>query len=293
MKTHVIVDAGTIAYWKLYSLVSKSKGYSDLEKNIYLMKESDAGFPHWKAEFQHAIVDLINLFNPDKLTIACDGSKLWRKHFYPEYKANRKAQRTEVPIDWDLFGKTRDEMLADLPNIYPIKSIYVKHAEADDIIAVLTKKYHQEEEIIAVTGDADIHQLFRFPNFRCYNARDNREVFNIDWQDLLQVKILSGDRGDNIKPLRPRLGPVTARKIITECEGDLHSYCSKNELLEQLTLNEKLVNFEFIPNKLQEMILESYENAIIKIPTGAQLAMNSILEYSEATTLFNRKLFNP
>lgn len=291
MKTHLIVDAGTVAYWKLFSLVSKSKGYDDLTKNLFLMQESDSGFPSWRREVQSEIINFINYFDPDKVTIACDSKKLWRKHFYPEYKANRKAQRADIPIDWDKFGSVKEATFMSMPSILPVRSVLVNHAEADDIIAILTRAYSEREQIIAITGDADIHQLFRFPNFRCYNPKDRVEVTNVDWMDLLNVKILSGDRGDNIKPLRPRLGPATARKIINECEGDIHKYCEENNLSEQLTLNQKLVNFEMIPKKLCDMILEAYENATITIPNCSTLAMNCVLEYSEAMDLFHRKIF--
>ena len=291
MLTELIVDAGSISYWKLFSLVSGSKGFDKNTKNLFLMQESDSGFINLCKEMELEIVNLIDLFNPDKLTIACDGNKLWRRHFYPEYKGTRAKARAAFPVDWGKFSIVRDEFLMNLSKIYPFKTLYNKYAEADDIIAILTKHLHEEEEIIAVTGDADIHQLFRFSNFRCYNAKDRKEVDNIDWRELINLKVISGDRGDNIKPVARGFGPVKARGVITESEGNLLPYFTKIKLDKQYLLNQRLVNFEFIPKKLEEMILEQYNNVKIIVPDSSEMAMKSNLEYSEILNLFNRKLF--
>lgn len=49
MKTEVVVDFGTIAYWKLFSLVANGKGFDKTSKNIFLIKECEEGFPNWCA----------------------------------------------------------------------------------------------------------------------------------------------------------------------------------------------------------------------------------------------------
>jgi 5'-3' exonuclease len=291
MKTHLIIDAGSLSYWKLFSLISKNKGFDDKSAKIFLLQESDEGFPNWQLLIENEVINLIDKFDPDICTIACDGRSLWRKHYYPEYKANRKSQRAEYPIDWDKFYEIRDATFMRLSDRYPIKVIMHNQAEADDIIAILTKQFHETEEIIAVTGDADLHQLFRFSNFRCYDAKKHEEVTGIDWYDLLMVKIISGDRGDNIKAIRPRIGKVTARSILEECQGNIHKYCEDNNLSKELELNQKIINFEFIPNKLIERILGLYENAKLNYRDHSYLAMNSVLSYSEIMFFMNKKLF--
>lgn len=255
------------------------------------MQESDEGFPNWCKIVELEIVNLINLFNPHKVTIACDGKSLWRKKISPEYKANRAKARLDFPIDWDKFFAVRDEYLHKFSTMYPCKTIYLDTIEADDIIAILVKDLHETEEVIAITGDADIHQLFRFSNFRCYDAKNHKEVKDIDWEDLLTVKVLSGDKGDNIKAIKPRLGPVSARKIMFESDGDIHKYCVENGLEKEYLLNQQLVNFEMIPEYIQELIRDAYENVKIITPDLNDLAMNSNLDYVEIMDLFNRNLF--
>lgn len=292
MLRHVIVDFGTISYWKLFSLVSKGKGYDGTTKNIFLIQESENEFPNWCNVVDSEIVNFINRFDPDKLTIACDGHKLWRSKFYPKYKENRKKQRAEIPIDWDLFGKVKDRHAKSLAKLLPIKTLLLDGIEADDIIAVLTKRLHEEEEIIAVTGDGDINQLFRFNNFSVFDPKNNNHIKTLDWLDVLNVKILSGDAGDNIDGIFPRTGPATARKIINECQGDLLSYCTKHNAVDKLTLNQKLINFEMIPTDIQDYIFGMYKDAKIIKPNHEKLATDFSADYSTTMMLFNRKLFN-
>lgn len=291
MKRHLLVDFGTIAYWKLFSLVSKHKGFDTTSKNMFLVQESENEFPNWCDAVDQTLVMLIDRFNPDKLTIACDGPNLWRAKFYPKYKANRKKQRAEIPIDWELFSIIRDEHIKSLAKVFPMKVILKAGIEADDIIAVVTKELSNEEEIIAVTGDGDINQLFRFPNFSVYNPKDNEHITKMDWLDVLNVKILSGDRGDNIDAVKPRVGEGTARKIIKECEGDILSYCSKHNLLDNYHLNQRLINFEMIPKDIYDYIYSEYLDARIYAPDHDRMVLNFSAEYNTIRELFSTKLF--
>lgn len=291
MKTEVIVDFGTIAYWKLFSLVANGKGFDKTSKNIFLIKECEEGFPNWCASVDQAIMMIIDKFNPDMLTIACDGGNLWRKKIYPEYKANRAKQRAETPIDWDVFGRIRDQHIKDMGKLLPMKVLLRDGIEADDIIGVLTKKLSSERNIIAVTGDADINQLFRYPNFSVYNPKTRETITQMDWMDMLNVKILSGDDGDNIPGVRPRTGPVAARKMITESEGDLGGYSMKNNFNKEYERNQKLINFEMIPTDIQEYIYSEYQYAKIIKPNHEKLVMEFSADYSTILDLFRTKLF--
>lgn len=291
MIRHLIVDAGSISYWKLFSLISSSKGYDDLLKKTVLMQESDDNFPLWKSAVETELVNLINMFNPHKMTIACDGKKLWRREIYKEYKATRAKNRQEYPIDWGKFFNTRDEYFKQFSNLFPTRTILIDECEADDVIAVLTKTLHKDEEIIAITGDADIHQLFQFSNFRCYDAKKRVEVTDVDGADIIKMKVLSGDKGDNIHALRKRLGPATARKILEECEGNIYAYCEENGLLEEYMLNQKLVNFAYIPRNLKEQVVLDYQNVKIHVPDQDELLTKTTLDYSEILNLMNRNLF--
>ena len=48
-----------------------------------------------------------------ELVIACDDTNYWRKQIFPYYKASRKKDRGESPMDWNnifqILNKIRDE----------------------------------------------------------------------------------------------------------------------------------------------------------------------------------------
>lgn len=235
--------------------------------------ESEKGFPEWQYDIKMEILDIIQRFNPDHLTLACDGHNLWRKKIFPAYKENRKAGRAEIPIDWDMFGKVRDILLAEFEKHVPVRTILLDGVEADDIVATLTEKLHETQEIIALTNDKDWHQLFKYPNYRVFklfdltpNAYYNRspegriEVTGVDPVRLIQMKILTGDTSDNIPNLKPRLGEKTAEKIIASCEGNIYEYCRAENLLEAFERNQRLINLDRVPQDIKDTIWDSYNS---------------------------------
>jgi 5'-3' exonuclease len=180
----------------------------------------------------------------------------------------------------------------ELIEFFPYKVLVIDRCEADDIIAVLTKRFASTHKTIAVTVDSDIHQLFKFDNFECFDPRKNSMVTMPDPANYLLVKVLSGDSGDNIKPLRPRLGPAAAQKIINNTCGDVAGFCAKEGLLESLQLNQRLINFEFIPSELEAEINHLYDSTIVQPVNGLHLPMYWGDAYRTVTRLMKKKLYN-
>ena len=82
-----------------------------------------------------------------QIVIACDGRKYWRKEIFEHYKAGRKKARDASDLDWKLIFDTLSEMREDLVKYFPYKVVHVERAEADDIIAVMTK-WVQSNELV-------------------------------------------------------------------------------------------------------------------------------------------------
>jgi 5'-3' exonuclease len=274
---HVVVDVGGLSYWKLHSLASKSKCEQlGLVKEAILAMESEGGFKEWVYDVKMEILDIIQSFNPDFLTLACDGKNLWRKEIFPEYKDNRKSTKAKIPIDWNLFYNTRDKLMRDIAANMPIKTILLDHIEADDIVTVLVEHLNETHEIIALSNDSDWHQLFKYPNFRVFKINDNSatayfsrgpegrtEVVGVDPVKLIQMKILTGDTGDNIPNLKPRLGEKTAEKIILESQGNIYAYALNEGLLDAFERNQRLINLDRIPQNIKDLIWNTYTSTPI------------------------------
>lgn len=302
---HVVVDVGGLSYWKLHSLASKARCEElGLQKEAILAMESEGGFKQWIYDVKMEILDIIHSFNPDYLTLACDGENLWRKDIYPEYKDNRKANKAKIPIDWNLFYQTRDKLMLDISANMPIKTVLLDRIEADDIVAVLTENLHQTHDIIALSNDSDWHQLFKYRNFRAFKINDNSktsflsrgpegrtEVIGVDPVKLIQMKILTGDTGDNIPNLKPRLGEVTAQKIITECNGNIYAYAMKEGLLEAFERNQRLINLDRIPQDIKDSIWNEYNRTPVTEVDHLLLMEFFPEDYEFITQLSNCNLF--
>lgn len=111
----------------------------------------------------------IGLSTDDEVIVARDGRGNWRKDLDPTYKADRKEKRdAEEAIDWDdLF-----ERFNDLANQLDISTdwhfIQIPKIEADDIAAVICRKY-TDKEIVLVSYDADWQQLLLYPNVKIFS----------------------------------------------------------------------------------------------------------------------------
>ena len=83
-----------------------------------------------------------------ELVICCDGRKYWRREVFEHYKANRKKMRDNSDLDWHLIFDTLNEMRQEIADNFPWRVVHVDRAEADDIIAILTK-WAQENDLHA------------------------------------------------------------------------------------------------------------------------------------------------
>lgn len=180
----------------------------------------------------------------------------------PDYKTNRKT-----------FSEDEDCPYKHIPNIKKVLTnlniahIAVPGIEADDIIAVIAKKFkykNNENSIYIVSSDTDFYQLLDDKTFMVkLKPGKEHEIVNTDYvknrcgispAEYVYFKSLIGDTADNIKGIRG-VGPKTAKKIVkNEIEFDTEQYHGL------LTLNRKLItlndNVEFDIN-LNDLIFRS------------------------------------
>ena len=91
------------------------------------------------------------------MVIACDSGNVWRRQAFPNYKAGRKANREKSEHDWAMIFDIISKVKNEIKTFLPYKVIEIETAEADDIIAVLTRKV--KEKILILSGDKDFIQL--------------------------------------------------------------------------------------------------------------------------------------
>jgi hypothetical protein len=139
-------------------------------------------------------------FGPEygKMVLCYDDKNYWRTQVFPFYKKNRKQERETSKYDWDMvfsvLNKIRDEIRRNLP--YYV--IQVQGAEADDVIAALSRYNHSTDKILILSADKDFIQLHKYPTVKQYDPIRNRWIENENPIQYLQEHIIRGDRSDGI-----------------------------------------------------------------------------------------------
>ena len=94
-----------------------------------------------------------NMFHAEygELVLCQDAGNYWRRDIFPNYKINRKKTRAVDDYNWDRIFEILDTIREEVRENFPYKSVKVNRCEADDIIATLTKHYHDKEKIMIVS----------------------------------------------------------------------------------------------------------------------------------------------
>ena len=165
--------------------------------------------------FLRSLGALINQTQPTSVYVVFDGagSATNRKNLLPEYKSGRNLQRI---TNWEVFEDLDDEHDAKVDQIVrliqylkmlPIKTTIIDKVEADDIIAVLSKKLVERynSTVFIVSSDKDFVQLvtdkiilYRPMEKEYYNTETVKEKFGVLSENFILYKTLLGDNSDKI-----------------------------------------------------------------------------------------------
>lgn len=219
----------------------------------------DENFTYWKYLVINQICTFINMFKPDRVIFAMDARNYWRKDIFPEYKATRKKGMDSSDIDFEKFFPVANEFYEELERVFPnVCFLCVERCEADDLIAVLTK-HIIKRDITVVTTDKDMYQLMKEDHYQQYDPIKKKIITVLNPQRELDVKIIMGDKGDNISAIQPRTGPATAKKIL---DAGLELVLEDENVKELYIRNKKLIDFDYIPDKIVGRIKKSYSDFV-------------------------------
>jgi len=224
---------------------------------------------------RHMVLNTIRSLNKKfaldygELIICCDDKKVWRKDIFPYYKANRKKAREESELDWHHIFNTLNRIKLDLKNYFPYRVIQVEGAEADDVIGTLAIKHGQMlnigTPILILSGDKDFVQLQIFGNVSQYDPVRKKAIKSQDPVAFTRELIIKGDRGDGIpnilSPDDSIINNLRQKPVRIERFEGLSNPRKElsGELLKNWIRNEQLIDLTFIPENIQNKILEEFE----------------------------------
>jgi len=181
------------------------------------------------------------------------------------YKATRVAAAN---FSGDIFPKFYD-MLESGALGEKLRIASGASLEADDVVYGLVRRVYDAAgegevagavpRVVCISNDNDYLQLRRFAGLLVYNLQDKNladRSCGCPEKDLL-VKVLSGDKSDNIAPCVKGIGPKTALKMAEmDDEARVAALVKKGgeAALSAMKRNRTLVDFRSIPLELLEKL---------------------------------------
>ena len=228
---------------------------------------------------RHIILNQLRSYNKrfrkefGEMVICLDGKNNWRGKIFPAYKALRKKERASSGIDWKEVFKNIEILTEEFKKNLPYRFILMDDLEADDIIAILTKKFYNSSEsspVLIISNDKDYRQLHKYENVYQFLPRKKIIVREDNPEFFLKDLIVHGDKSDGIPNIRTdknifiendgrRQVPVSTefmRRFISE-GTDFLSIFEK----ERYEFNKMLISFDEIPEEYTSIVIDKYNQS--------------------------------
>ena len=259
----ILIDGSYFVFFRYYALLN---WYKLAKKDtVEIPIENKEFVEKFKKTFVSKIQEIQKKLKIDNPIILvgkdCPRPTIWRMKFLSTYKANRVYDDSflggpffKLAYEDDLFIKGGANRIFKFPTL-----------EADDCLAILTKKIKNifpQGKITIITSDMDYLQL-ACNNVELYDLKyikltERKSSYNNAEKDLF-VKILTGDKSDNIKGVFKKCGPKTACKYFDNRELFQQKLKDEEGAMERYLLNKKIIDFNEIPEDLIKNFIEEYD----------------------------------
>ena len=262
----ILIDGSYFIFFRFYAI---SNWFKLAKKDQIIDKdnlpENNTEFVEkFKKTFQTKLLEIpkkLKIKNPIILVGRdCPREEIWRMKHLNTYKANRVYDDTflggpffKMAYNDNLFQEGGAKEVFRFPEL-----------EADDCLAILTKdiiKKYPQTNITIITSDMDYLQLAQ-TNVHLYDLKfkkltERKSSFNDAKKDLF-IKILTGDKSDNISGVFKKCGPKTACKYYDDEELFKTKLEKVEGAMERYLLNKKIIDFNEIPEELIQAFKEKY-----------------------------------
>lgn len=214
--------------------------------------------------------------NFGRMIICADSKPYWRSEVQPSYKQNRLKARATSNINSEAFYEDLAIIKQDIIDYSNWVMLDIKRAEADDIIAELTKYASDNyEKTIIISSDKDMLQLqTRYKEVYQFSPNRNKLLTLENTEYDILTHFLKGDTSDGIPNVfsveghfmiegeKPRQKSIT-KKIIADVRENLKDLTKCKSLdktsIERYNQNIELIDTSFTPQDLQEVIINTYK----------------------------------
>lgn len=251
-----LIDFTPIAFAQYHGCVARDEDLETKEDKIHYLKYM----------ILSKLADIQQQIKANQ-SYLCFDSKSWRKKAFKFYKAKRAIKRADNPLDYEIITSAIAELEPILKETN-YKCIKVDQAEADDVIAVLSKnlsKIPEVDKIIIVSRDKDFQQLTN-DKVHLYNYFDQKIITCEDKETFMVKMIITGDSGDGIPNIlsdddtfinsdkrQKGCGEKKIQKILSE---GLENLLKDTQIRKNYERNQKLIllNENHIPSEVWKNI---------------------------------------
>ncbi len=168
--------------------------------------------------FSRSLLEVYESHRPQYIAVTFDRGLSAREEIYPEYKATR------VKMPDDLVSQFK--RIHQIVDAFNIPQLTMDNMEADDILGTISRQaVEQGIDVHIATGDRDILQLLspqvrvqlpkRGANDEVMDVAAFREKYQLEPDQLVDLKALTGDSSDNI-PGVAGVGEKSATKLLRQ-----------------------------------------------------------------------------
>ena len=228
---------------------------------------------------RHICLNTLRMYNKKyreeygQMVLACDGFNSWRKQFFPEYKGNRKKNRSASELDWNLIFTTLNDLREEIKDNFPWKVLHLNECEADDIIATLTmqtQEFGLHEPVMIISSDKDFIQLQKFKNVKQFSPMQKKLVKDTDGnpRTYLFNHIMRGDTGDGVPNVLSSDDTFITEKSQTPLrqtriddwleKSDNLRECMDDNTYRNYQRNKKLIDLTEIPEDIKLTIINTF-----------------------------------
>jgi 5'-3' exonuclease len=298
-KPILLVDLGYTTFYrfnatKTWYKMSHPEEKEAVSKDDYDWGENPEFMEKFNSQYLAKILEMAKKYKVPSHNIVlaqdCSSCDNWRNGLFKNYKQTRKDQRAKKGFDGaKVFKHAHEYTFKAMAKNNGFKLFKHKEIEADDINAIITK-YFQEHfpkvDVYILASDKDYLQLsngkLHLIDFKGKIINDKeKDAKNADGEYQLWHKIISGDKSDDIAPLkikrsylRPNAKPnqythINATKkdaelLASNWKKFLKDIEKDDELIDkkQLELSRKLIDFNLIPKKYESVIVKQLDKLL-------------------------------
>lgn len=277
----ILIDTLYISFYRFFATLkwyklANPEIYKELANHVtYNWIENKEFMDKYNKMYLESIKKIISnkVYNDSFIIFCIDAprTQVWRTKLQDTYKQDRE----DLSLKYNFKPVLKYTFTKLIPKIISESNIMVSfkfnHLEADDIIGIIAN-YVRDKNIYIISGDTDFYQLGRtnlyFVSFKIFKENygkvsKNKKILELNELEaklLLKIKILLGDKSDNISSVLP---PSKLKKKLIESEDLLNEYLDNNkEIKKKYILNRKMIDFNFIPNDLKLNVINNIKKLL-------------------------------